>query len=313
RAPTLVHDCGFDEYRMWAYEHNLPEGVRHTGSYEDANRRQTSRYWHPSLMENGRYLETRPEQYGPDLFNEFVIDFVRRNRERPFCVYYTSPLTHGPHVETPDPQRPGGRLPNGFQTNLEYLDHLMGRLVRAVDEMGLADRTVFLFVGDNGTARNGKGTVTELGARVPFLVRCPGTVQSGVVSRELTDITDLFPTLLEFAGVRPPKGHPLDGKSLVAHLRGRRERHRPWIFSYLGAGRILRDQRWLLELPGDGTERLYDCGERRDGIGYHLVPPGSSEDSRRARRRFGELLERLPGPEGQPGLVQPGSAAGGRE
>ncbi|MBM3852942.1 MAG: hypothetical protein FJ399_07270, partial [Verrucomicrobia bacterium] len=177
---TVIRDCGFDEYRMWAYTHNLPAGVRHTGGFEDKGKTKPARYWHPCIVENGKYLPTQPDNYGPDLCNEFAIDFMRRHRDRPFCLYYTSPLTHSPYLETPDPLHPGRRGPKGFKSNLAYLDHLMGRLVAAVDELGLKERTLILFIGDNGTAGRGKGEMTERGVRVPFIARGPGLVKAGV-------------------------------------------------------------------------------------------------------------------------------------
>lgn len=308
KVPTLIHDCGFDEYRMWAYTWNLPPGVKHTGAFEGGT--QTSRYWHPSILENGKYLPTKPDDYGPDLFTDFLIDFARRNRDRPFFAYFPMPLVHGPHVETPNPNEPGKRWPKGFKSNVEYLDHVMGRMVRAIDDMGLKENTIFIFVGDNGTASSGKGTVTELGVRVPLFVRCPGTVKAGVVSRELTDITDILPTLADFAGAKLPAGHPFDGTSLVPTLKGEPGRHRDWIYSYLGRGKLLRDSRWLLELEGDGTERFYDCGSSRDGTGYKDVSHSSDPKVRAARKRFAALLEHLPGPDGHPGLnMEPRKAA----
>ena len=161
--PTLVRECGFDEYRMWAYKHNLPPGVEHTGGWEDGEKRtKTERYWNPSIVENGKYLPTQANDYGPDLFMDFVVDFARRHKDKPFFVYHTSVLTHGPHEETPDPDHPGRRWPRGFKSNLEYLDHLVGRLRRSLDEMNLSQNTVVIFVGDNGTNGRGKGKVSEL-------------------------------------------------------------------------------------------------------------------------------------------------------
>ncbi len=136
--PTLVRDAGFDEYRMWAYEHNLPPGITHDGKEKgDKN----SRYWHPSIVQNGEYLPTKPEDYGPDLFNDFVIDFAKRHKSDPFFIYYTSVLTHSPHLETPDPANPGKRWPAGFKSNLEYLDHLMGKLFTSLKSEGLDENT----------------------------------------------------------------------------------------------------------------------------------------------------------------------------
>jgi arylsulfatase A len=313
KVPTLVCDCGFDEYRMWAYTPNLPAGVTHTGAFEDQAGSKTSRYWNPCIMENGKYVPTRPDDYGPDLFNEFVIDFIRRHKDKPFCVYYTSPLTHAPYDPTPDPDQPGKKRAGGFKTNLEYLDYLMGRLVKAVDDMGLGENTLILFVGDNGTGASGKGQVSELGCRVPLIVRWPGTVPAGVVSRELADVSDVFPTLAELAGAAVPAGHVIDGVSLAATIRGGKGEHRPWIFGFLGEGRILRDKRWLLELEGGGKERFFDCGDSRDGTRHKAVTGSQDPQVVAARKRFDEILKNLPGPEGHPGLSLPsGDPKGGK-
>lgn len=303
---TVIRDCGFDEYRMWAYTHNLPAGATHTGGFEDKGKTKPARYWHPCIVENGKYLPTRPDSYGPDLFNEFAIDFLRRHRDRPFCLYYTSPLTHSPYLETPDPRNPARRWPKGFKSSLEYLDHLVGRLVAAVDELGLTERTLILFLGDNGTAGRGKGEITERGARVPFIARGPGLVQAGVVSRALTDITDVLPTLAALAGATVPPGHPLDGRSLAPVLRGEADRHREWIFSFRNRGRLIRDERWLLELDAEkGVERFYDCGDRRDGRDYQSVTQSRSPEVLAARARLDQILKNLPGAENFPGLIPP--------
>ena len=82
--PKLIYECGFDEYCMWAYKHNLPPGVEHTGGWEGAKGGKPSRYWHPSIVKNGKYLPTKPDDYGPDIFTDFVIDFARRHRDRPW-------------------------------------------------------------------------------------------------------------------------------------------------------------------------------------------------------------------------------------
>jgi arylsulfatase A len=299
----LVRDCGFDSYRMWAYEHNLPPGVMHTGAYEGGGR--TARYWNPAIVEDGKYLPTKPDDYGPDLFADFLLDFAKARRDGPFLLYFTMPLTHGPHLETPDPARPGARLPGGFPSNLEYLDHLMGRFVRALDAVSPPEDTVLIFVGDNGTAGRGKGEVTERGVRVPLFVRAPGRVPAGTVSRALVSVTDLFPTMAELAGATVPAGHTLDGRSLVPVLSDPAAAHRPWTFSYLGRGKVLRDGRWLLERAGDGSERLFDCGEARDGAGYREVTDSDAPEVEAARARFATILEDLPGPESRTDLIPP--------
>ena len=311
--PTLIRECGFDEYLMWAYTHNLPEGVTHAGGFEDKKGSKTSRYWNPSLVKTGVYVPTRADDYGPDVMNAFVIDFIQRHKEGPFFVYYPSLLTHSPHDATPDPEVAGGKWPKGFKSNLEYLDHLMGRLIAEVDRLGLRENTWIFFVGDNGTGGSGKGTITELGARVPFIVRGPG-VKAGLVSRALTDITDIYATLAAISGAAVPESHVLDGKNLLPVLKGETEKHRDWIFSYLEHGRILRDGRWLLESPGKGKpDRLYDCGDSRDGTGYVLMDPAAGGEAGTARDRFAALLEKLPGPDSFPDLRLQGGGNNGSD
>ena len=296
RLPGLVYEARFDEYRMWAYDKNLPEDVKHPAHEEGGN---ACRYWHPSILENGRYLPTRPEDYGPDLFNDFVIDFARRHKAEPFFVYYTSVLTHSPHLETPDPEHPGRRKPATFQSNLEYLDHLMGRLFDSLKNEGLDQNTVVVFIGDNGTGGSGKGTLTELGARTPCIVRGPG-IKAGNVSRALGDVTDLFPTLADLARVALPNDRPCDGRSLLPVLRGEKEAHREWIYSHLDDGRVLRDPRWLLEIDKGGKgEKFFDCGEHRDGSGYREVTGSEEPEVKEARLRFAEILSGLPVPRSQ--------------
>ena len=297
--PTLIRDAGFDEYRMWAYDHNLPPGIKHP-AHEAGG--QACRYWHPSIVENGKYLPTTPDDFGPDLFNDFVIDFARRHKAGPFFVYYTSVLTHSPRVETPDPTRPGARWPGGLKSNLEYLDHLMGKLFAALKSEGLDEKTVVIVLGDNGTGGEGKGTVTELGARVPCIIRGPG-VRRGLVSRAVADLTDILPTLADFAGAELPNDRPFDGHSLLPVLRGERETHRDWIYSHLDDGRIVRDRRWLLEIPQGGKgERFFDCGESRDGSGYRDVTHSADPEVKAARERFAAILASLPEPKPREGI-----------
>lgn len=295
KLPTLIQDAGFDEYLMWAYDHNLPEGIRHP-AHENGERGNTSRYWHPSLIQNGKYRPTTPEDFGPDLFNDFVLDFAKRNQDRPFFVYYTSVLTHGPRVETPDPEHPGKRWPAGLKSNLEYLDFLMGQLMDGLRASGLADRTIVIFIGDNGTGGEGKGTLTEAGARVPGIVWGPG-IRKGLVSDAVADLTDILPTLADISGASVPNSVSMDGFSLLPVLQGKVASHREWIYSHLDDGRILRDNRWLLEIEKAGRgQRFFDCGDLRDGVGYREVTDSTAPEVAQARSRFEEILNSIPEP-----------------
>ncbi len=284
--PNMIYDSGFDEYFAWAWKNGgLPAGSPFPGD-------QHQRYWHPAMLENRKYVPTTPEQYGPDMVNDWVMRFMERNRKGPFLAYYSSLLTHEPWDPTPVPGKPGEKTKGGFKANLEYLDHLMGVLMESLKRNGLERNTVVIFVGDNGTGKAGKGTVTERGVRVPMIVRCPGLVKQGVVCRDLVDFSDVMPTIAEMAGAPLPRGVTIDGRSFAPQLRGERGNPREWIFSYLAYERMLRDRRWLLE--GDG--RFYDCGESRDGSGYRDVTDSADAEVRAARKRFDAILANLPAP-----------------
>jgi arylsulfatase A len=284
--PTLVRDCGFDQYMIWAYKEYLPAGVEHTGAWQnDKVGVTTSRYWNPSIIRNGEYLPTKPTDYGPDLFCDFLIDFVRTNKDKPFCAYWPMVLTHGPHDPTPDLDRPGEKTARGMATNVRYMDHVVGRLVRAIDEAGLKENTIILFTGDNGTAGAGKGQLTDAGAREPMIVRCPGTVKAGVVSDALVSLVDVLPTVADLAGAPLAKDVPLDGKSFAPVLRGDGAGSREWLFSYLREGRMMRDRDYVLQ--GDG--RMVDASGKD-------VTDADDAKVKAARAKFDALLKDLPGP-----------------
>lgn len=287
--PTLIHDCGFDEYCMWAYTHNIPEGATYDGPTKGI---RTERYWHPSIVKNGKFVPTTAEDYGPDIQTDFLLDFMSRKRNAPFIAYYPALQTHSPWDPTPDPKNPGEKTPATFQSNLEYLDHLLGRLVDGLEKMGERDDTIIIFTGDNGTQGSGKGEATELGSRVPLIVNCPGVVKAGVVSDELVDLSDVLPTLAEFAGASVPTDRAIDGKSFAGVVEGKTTGSREWIFSYLTDRRVLRSKRWLLE--GDG--KFYDCGDSRDGTNYVEVTNSKDPVVLDARQQFEAILKDLPAP-----------------
>ena len=301
KIPTLINECGFDEYCMWAYKNNLPEGVEHAGGWEGKKGGKTSRYWHPSIVKNSKYVPTGPDDYGPDIFTDFIIDFVKRHKDKPFFAYYPMCLTHGPFYATPDTVKSEDQkfknLRTNFKANVEYMDKLVGRIVRALESMGLRENTVVFFTGDNGTGGQGKGQSTELGARVPMIVNCPGVVKPSEPSDELVDLSDILPTLADFAGAKLPSGLTIDGRSFATLLRGEKGPTREWIYAYLGDRQILRTKRWLLEDNGPGHPgHFFDCGDSRDGTGYRDVTDSTSPEVLAARKRFKEILADKPLP-----------------
>jgi arylsulfatase A len=301
-VPKLVVECGFDEYCMWAYKHNLPPGVEHGGGWEGAKGGKTCRYWHPSIVKNGEYLPTKPDDYGPDIFTDSVIDFARRHQDEPFFIYYPMALTHAPYYPTPDQQPTEDQKfvhsKANWQANVEYTDKIVGRIVAALDELGLRENTILFFTGDNGTGGNGKGQTTEMGARVPMIVNCPGLVKSIGRSRELVDLSDVLPTLVELVGAELPGDRPIDGRSYAPLLKGESFSPRDWIYAYLGGRRVVRTKRWLLENNSPKHfGQLYDCGDCRDGSKYRDVTDSQDPEAVAARGLMEEILADKPVPD----------------
>jgi len=302
KIPTLVRETGFDEYLMWAYKHNLPDGVDHTGGWEGSGKKKPSRYWHPSLVKNGEYVQTKPDDYRPDMFTDFVIDFAARHKDQPFFIYYPMALTHSPYYSTPSSnpseQEKFRHSKDKFREDVECMDRLVGRIVKALDELGLRDNTIVFFTGDNGTGGDGKSQPTELGARVPMIVNCPGIVKPFGLSEELVDLSDVLPTLADFAGANVPDDRPIDGRSFAPLLEGQDYTPREWIFSYISDRRILRTKRWLLE---DNSPhhygRLYDCGDSRNGEDYKNVTDSTDPEVLAIKREFDEILADKQAPE----------------
>lgn len=297
---SLIKEVGFDEHRVWAYQNYYTPQER--AKAEAAGIVFRSRYWKPSILTNGVWLPTTTEDHGEDLFAQFICDFIRRHQKERFFAYYPMVLTHGPHHATPDTAKSEadkvGAGDRHYSANVEYLDKVVGRVMGVLDELGLRENTIVIFTTDNGTAKPGsKGSGTELGARVPLIVNCPGRVKARGMTDELADLSDIFPTLLEYAGVPLPTDRPIDGKSLVSFVEGRSDATRDWIFSYIGDRRILRTKRWLLEnnTPKE-YGRLFDCGDSRDGSGYKEVTSSKDSDVIAVRRQFDELLAKLPAP-----------------
>lgn len=301
--PDLIFETGFDEYCMWAYTHNLPPSIKkHDGLHENKQGTKTARYWHPSIVRNGKKIPTTIDDYGPNIFCDFALDFINSTKDKPFFVYYPMALVHSPYWPTPrdnpsDQDKPRNSRDH-WQSNVEYADKIVGKLIRGLEENGRRDNTLFIFVGDNGTGGNGKAQTTEMGCRVPFIVNGPNLVKPIGACRELVDVSDILPTCCEVAGIEIPESHVVDGVSFVPYLKGDLTPLRQWIYGYLGGGRVVRTKRWLLE---DNTMKdfgvLFDCGDSRNGDGYRDVTQSDTDEVQAAKDLMLSILADKPVPD----------------
>ncbi|MFM8470386.1 MAG: sulfatase-like hydrolase/transferase [Limisphaerales bacterium] len=271
--PDLPKKFGFDEHCLW----------QHT--------RRPPRYANPGLEINGVAKDYTNGEYGPDLVNDYAMDFVTRHKDKPFFLYYPMMLTHDPYQPTPDskdwdPKAKGeqvNRSEKHFGEMVEYMDKLIGKLVARLDELTLRDNTLILFLGDNGTGRGtrsmmgdklvigGKGTTTEFGMRVPLIANWPGKLAAGKAHADLVDSADFLPTLLDAAGVKAPAALKFDGRSFLPQLRGEPDQPREWIYSWYsprqGADLTVRElafnHRYKLYRDGKFFELAKDIEEKQ--------------------------------------------------
>ena len=116
-------------------------------------------------------------------------------------------------------------LIHGYHAAVSYMDAQVGRVLDELDRLALAENTIVVFWGDHGWHLGDHGqwckhTNYEQAARIPILVRAPGVSKSGARTRAVVETVDLYPTLVELAGLPAPKtSHPLDGRSFVTTLR----------------------------------------------------------------------------------------------
>lgn len=262
---------------------------------------QPPSYFDPFNQPNGRHAMIRagipflpgrkPGEFLTHREADEAVQMIRQWKDRPFFLQLAHYAVHTP-IQAIDAVTAKYRQPGKEEINAKYaalvesVDDSTGRVLDALDEFGIADRTVVIFTSDNGgldnnskptdnaPLRSGKGYAYEGGIRVPFVVRWPGTVTAGTVSDVPVCSIDIFPTLLEAAGVALPQARPIDGVSLVEHLKsGGREAlvrdelywHFPHYRHAPGPYSIIRKGDWKLIKFYEGIYELYnlqtDLGE----------------------------------------------------
>ncbi|MEO6245884.1 MAG: sulfatase-like hydrolase/transferase [Opitutaceae bacterium] len=233
-------------------EKDLPQTLGFHESYLWQHTRRPPRYANPGIEHNGVPVDFSHGEYGPDVVHDFVQDFVTRHKDEPFFLYYPMILTHSPYQPTPgskdwDPKAIGEQVNHSeahFKDMVEHMDMLVGKLIKQLESLQLRERTLIVFLGDNGTGRGtrsmfqgrefigGKGTTTDAGMHVPLIVSWPGRISAGLVSPDLVDTTDFLPTICAAAGLSVPATPTLDGRSFWPQLRGEKGPPREWIYSW---------------------------------------------------------------------------------
>lgn len=273
---------GFDAYCMW------------TGG-ETGVVASSKRYQDPYLFTK-EGSKSYGGKFGPDIFRDFIINFIEIHKDSPMFIYYPMVLTHTPFVNTPDESAEDDL--GKHKAMVRYVDKITGEIVQALENAKIREKTIIIWTTDNGTARKiegsyrgmkvkgGKALTTEPGICAPFIVSWPDHLEVGIESNALIDFTDIYSTCLEVAGIAPRNNtntdnssHVIDGKSFLSVLLNQEgASEREWILG-MGGGNNAR-------LTENGVENQYNFRDRvLRNKQYKLYV-----DSNRKAKKFIDLL-----------------------
>ena len=264
---------------------------------------------------NGKQVELKDKEYMPDLMHKLAVDFITRNQDKPFYLYYSMSHIHGDILPTPD-SKVGATAKELYADNIIYHDKLVGQLIAELEKLKLREKTLIVYVGDNGTAKGGaelatvggkkingsKGSMLEGGSLVPMIVNWPGTTPAGTVCADMIDFSDYVPTFAALAGAKLPENVLIDGQSFLPQIKGQKGAPREWAYVQLARMWYLRDMNWKLNEKGE----LYDmCGAPFE---EKLVPADSTDPVAMAERaKLQAALDKL-NPAG--GILDDGDGTG---
>ena len=224
------HNGAFDD-RYHPLNRGFGEFLGFRGGWQD--------YWEWTL-ERDRAPFAADGRYRTDVFTSGAIDYIERHRNEPFFLHLAYNAPHfpfqAPEAEIDQFLKPGvSRRVATIYAMIQRVDLGIGRILQTLEERGLADNTIVMFMSDNGPQLDGEGeestvrynaglrgakqTVWEGGIRVPFIMRWPDGIEGRTSLDSLVHFTDWLPTLLDAAGVRyDPES--FDGRSALPVLQG---------------------------------------------------------------------------------------------
>ncbi len=244
-------------------------------------------YFNPPLEQN--HERVRGEGYIVDDFTNHAIKFIEDHKGSPFLCYLPFNTPHSPmqvpsqywdrfkekelELRNRNPSREHLAHTRAALAMCENIDWNVGRLLDHLDKLDLSQDTIVVYFSDNGPNGNRwngdmkgrKGSTDEGGVRSPMLIRWPGRVEPGSKIVQIAGVIDLFPTLIDLAGIQAAPPAPLDGISLKPLLTGEEDMHEGrLIFSHWNKRVSVRSQRFRMDHQGHLFDMMNDPGQRKN-------------------------------------------------
>ena len=263
------YQFGFDEYCLW--------WLRERGD----------RFANPNIVQNGKKLNKSIDDYGPDIFTDFIVDFIDKNKDDPFFIYYPMALVHDPFLPTPDSEdwtdlekRNAGNKPIYFSDMLSYMDKIVGKISKALDKNNL-DNTILIFIGDNGTdtkvvtlnkgteIRGAKGSTIKYASNIPMIVNWNSQIKKGFTSDAMIDFTDFYATFEDILNLESKQSY---GKSILPLITNNNYNEREVLITYydpiwgsggLGRGVYAQNKEYKLYKNGNFFNFSNDLYEKK--------------------------------------------------
>ncbi len=283
---------GFDSYF----------GIPYSNDMGHDSRKPPYRYPPLPLLRMEEVIETEPDQrYITQRYTRETLDFIDRNRDRPFFLYLAHSMPHWPQYAS---EGFAGKSKNGkWGDAVEEIDWSTGQILDKLREVEIDDTTLVVFTSDNGGAthhgasnaplRGGKGTTWEGGHRVCFLARWPGHIPPGTASDELAISFDLLPTFAALAGARTPSDRVIDGKDIRPLLLGPGTEptpHLAYYYYFMSHLNAVRSGRWKLHVARKGGRYPnYERNPVRELYDLH----SDIAETRNVAEDFPQVVERL--------------------
>ena len=310
---------------FWPIDQGFDENIG--GNHSGSPPKSPKPYFGPFELPN---LKAAEGEFLTEKLTQAAVDFIGRNRSDPFLLYLPHYTVHIPlGARGADVARheakANGRYNPVYAAMVESLDESVGRVLAAIDEAGIADRTIVFFFSDNGglryegpaqkpvtdnsPLRAGKGHLYEGGIREPLIIRAPGVSKPGTVIDTPVSSVDFFPTMCAAAGLN---AGDVDGVSLLPLLRGGSLRPRAlfWHYPHYSnqggePGSAIREGDWkLIEWYEDGSLELYnlrdDIGEKTNLASTHRDKAERLHAQLVAWRKSVNALMPTPNPEWKP-------------